>query len=259
MGGTQGIIDTHKQYSKLSNELDQVNFYMIFSGNLSMLDIEKLHDRIGAEIGKKLTQNGIVRHKIYGVGGGGGGVEGVWEIIKTLWENRDIMIFVSSLRFFLKRTYARYLNNSVSNLYPRVLVHFNIESESSVNKIEKKDLCSVTYMKLSNLLCITNHILNELKSSYNAFFFDLSVELKINSIGYSSTYSLCHELRKSREKRMLKIIKNLKVIPNLNSTYDALNFNFVRRSDKGLDTDGNLHFKDYYFFFSTNTLSDFLK
>src|SRR5690606_11279398 len=101
-----------------------------------------------------------------------------------------------------------------------------------VDKVESKDLEQIATRNLSSLLIITNDVLKNLKRKYPSYRFNLSVEVRIDSIDYASIFRLKDEFRENRVSQILDFIKNLKVRANLYSDVTVLKYNFVKREDR---------------------------
>lgn len=259
MGGTQAEFDRRRQYELLSNDLVHVMYYVYIS-NIPLLDVGKLQGKFEKIIGIELEKNGIQSFQVVGVGGGGGGGgETFWEIIKFLWGHREILTFLVSMFQFIKTFYINLIKTSVKSSYPLVDAHFIIDANSKVDKLKKNELDSVFSESLANLLIVTNSILSAINSDYPAFRFNLSVEGRVNSIGYSTTFRLDHHSRISKESRIIEIIQNLRLRSNTSSDYQLSKFDLVKRSDRYTKSNGVYKFNDYYLFFSKNIISDYFK
>lgn len=259
MGGvTQKMLETEHQLTVLSDELDKVSFMFDFisRGNISLLDSTKLHDQFEKEIAELLLRNGVKSCTFCLADGGGGGLGTLWEIIKVLWENKDIIMFASSLFYFVKGIFIQYERNSVKNLYPIVVVVFKITSESELENLPKDEISSIVSKKLANLLVVANGVLEEMKGRYKPFKFDIFVEVRINSMGFYSSYSARHEQRLIIENKFLRFIKDLKVIPGKKNSYHAMPLNFIRRVDRVDKSGSGTSNKKYYFWASTKTVAD---
>ncbi len=222
MGGSQEMIDASNQYSDIVEEFKYVHFYIFFSRpGQGIADFNLLYNKIISEICNGLDKYGVESYEVHEVGGGGGGgdFETIAEIIKSCWQRRDLIVFFGSLLSYFKGLYFGYLNSRIKNYYPKISVHFKIETESKIDKVYEDDLSSVAKEKLANLLIISNAILNDIHSVYEIIEFDLSVEVSLNEIEFSTTFNLPQKYRNKREKQVLRLIKRMPIKRNTQNVY----------------------------------------
>jgi len=260
MGGTQAMIDSGKQYEVLSKNFKHVGCYIFFSRmSGSTIDYAALYKNLVSDVSKELEKYGITSYEFYEAGGGGGGFETFWDIIKELWENRDLISFFWSMVRFLKILHIRYEINSTKKFYTEALVSFKIESDGELDKLSKRDLEDTVSSTLANLLIVTNAILDDLRSKYKAISFDLSVEARLPFFDFSSAFVLKQKYRNSRDKQMLRYINSLKVKKGICTLHEFKPLYLIKRTDRTNNSEGNLKFKEYYMLLSTSILSDLFK
>jgi len=258
MGGTQSMIDAQNEHEVLTKDLKHVNCYVFFSRiNKSSIDYQVLYENLVRDISLGLKKYGITSYEFYEAGGGGDGLETIWDLLKILWENKDVISFVGSLISFFKNFFYQLEVRKVEKFYTEALVVFRLETNSKFNSLSKGEIEDTVSFTLANLLTITNAILDDQKSKYSAIHFNLSVEARLPFYDFSSTFNLIQEYRKSREKQMLRFLKSLKIKKGVTIQHDLIPLHFVKRTDRTVDSKGYSHFKKYYMLFSTKILRDY--
>ncbi len=265
MGGGQEEFNKSQQFYKTCDELDNVKYFVHFpnNNNLEIFNTAKLHDALTKQVDLRLDAYSIRHTKLDVSGGGGGGFETFLEILKALWDNKQILVFVVSIGTFIHRILNSYINNINLPLKPRVLLAFVIESQSNISKIDKKTLHYLISNRISNLLNVANSISESLSEDLKAIRFDISVEAQIKYINYSVMFSLNSEQNSIfNRSRYLRIIKNIKIRSNHFCNYSVTKWLAIRRSDgKRFTTDcssvGRAYASNKFLLISTGILSDY--
>lgn len=263
MGGGKELFEANKQEEKLSKELDIVSFYVYFpnKGNLLLFDLDKLYKKLTKTISKKLQDYGLQSKEIQ-VEGGGGGFETILEIIKSFWENKDILAFLTSIVKLIKSVHSLWLRKSIDNLKPYIDIHFFIEADCKVDKITSSELNYIVSRRLANLLVVSGSVLDNLQANFGGFCFTISVEAKVNSKHFSASFAIPSNRTGSKINRLLQVISNLKIRECLQSAYKIIYLNVVCRSDtKLIKTKNSIDVKNTktnYLIISSNLLSDYV-
>lgn len=263
MGGGKELYESNIQQEKLNKELDTISFYVYFpnKGNLLLFDLDKLYKKLTKTISKRLQDYGLFSKEIQ-VEGGGGGFETILEILKSFWENKDILTFIMSIGNFIKNVHSLWVRRNIDNLKPYIDIHFFIEADCEVNKIKPSELNYIISRRLANLLVVSSGVLDNLQASFGGFCFTVSVEAKVNSKHFSAFFALPSNRTSYKINRLLQVISNLRIRECLHSVYKTIYLNVICRSDtKLIRTKNSIDAKNTkinYLIISSNLLSDYL-
>src|SRR3989344_3288214 len=165
MGGTKADFIKNKLINKLSEDLDLVKFHIDFSGNMTLIQVDPIYDSISKTIQNYLKKTGV-KYLEVGVGGGGGGLETLKEIVEGFLANRDILVSASSLIYFIKNLYTSHLNLNLANSKPNVNLNFIIDSDLDTKILRNKELEEMVSNRLKNLLQTARAICLKIENRY---------------------------------------------------------------------------------------------
>lgn len=260
------MFESSKQFYKASGDLDEVKYYIHFQdkANWALFDLSKLNEILNKEISQYFKRN-CVKYSLVEVSwGGGGGVETLLEILKIFWKNKDIIMLAVSLIGVLKSAFLKILSTNTDNSKPAMDIHCWIETDSDINKIDKKELQYLLSNRLATLLLITNDISKLLQKKHRYLNCGFSIEAKLNSIDFAVSFVMPHRFRnKINVSRLLRIIKALKVRPSRFIDFTFTKWLAILRSDSKISRSSGSFKREvlnnYYLFFSSEVLSDRFK
>ena len=263
MGGTKEEIEQGNQIQKAWNELDNVSYYFLTSekSNFELFDLNTLFPNLIKTIESYFDKSGIKYSYLGPIDRGGGGGFSIIELLKLLWQNKDIFSFFHSLIFFFKSFYTSYVNNQVKNVKPRIDLYLLIETNAELVKVPNNYINYMFSTKTINLTQISNSLANHITSEYNFILCDIFIESRINTKNYSANFFFSNENRnESKLNRFLLIIKNIKIRNFLYSSYKFSHLGLIKRSDSFWNSKLREFGKSthYYLLVSTNIISDFL-
>lgn len=255
MGGGYELFEIGQQSGNFGSELKKIRFLVSFSNvETSLFDSYSLGQSITQEITTYFVSNKIQSEPIQ-VGGMGGGIGSFLEILRELWENKELISFVITLINFIKIKIRSRIQKNVKNLKPRIALTFKIESTSPINKLKRSDVEITLARCAANLLIISNSIAELTQENHKFLRCDFSINISITSKDFSYVIKIPEESRNSHNiNKFLAVIKNIKVQTGLHSTYNIGALNLLQRIDWVKKR--NIR---YFFCLSTNIVNDFLK
>jgi hypothetical protein len=183
----------------------------------------------------------------------GGGFDGLWAMLKILWENKEIIQIVLAIAGgfwrLIKLQRGWYLEKSIRNSRPRFIMSVCIIDN---DKYLEDEIPRWIADYLVNLKFVTDEITGRLSEKFPLFVFDQSISLWIPAKNVSHNYYFSHENQNRHSlARFIKICKGLPFF--INRTIDH-NFKWlIHRRDSYLS---NQKSKVYWFFLSNWILSD---
>lgn len=227
-------------------------------GNNTFFDTSQTRELIVGDIENYFKKYGL-NYEIHPPGGkGGGGAETFWNLFKLAWDNKQvigIVLFLLKKLVDITRNNFYILHVTNSKLRPKVSISLNIELYE-----DSKWMLTSLSNRLINLKHISDDLCKELSIKYPIFKFNQLFGLSF----FPYNFFVKYELRAERQNgfnsmRLMRLFKNLRIRKYYNIRYSFINWFAIMRYDiPGVEMNGkNKSSKKYYFFFSTNIISDY--
>lgn len=233
MGGSIEMFEEQEQIERVSRGISKVNYCVRFAdlGNWELLGRDKIYEKICGETDSYFEEMGV-DHALVEVESGGGGLETFREIVMQLWQNRDLIAFIVSLGRQFKSVYRAFVNNKVKNMKPRLDFSFWLESDDKVDKLDTPLLGDVISRRYTNLLTISNNLINKLHDSYPFIGLDYSVGVRLLHIRFSMTIAVPGYKRdESTINRFLSLIMNMKIKKHTFTDYRINGIGIIMKSE----------------------------
>lgn len=260
MGGGPEVFETNKQYQSLSDELKHVTYYLAPSmiGNSALIDVNSILVSIRHDIDQYFKENGINHTDLGEVGGMGGG-GGFLELLKELWEKKDLIaLAITSIKFasiLAKNEYRKRLENKTKPLYFRLNLNLSISSDYSTEKIGNDYLEDYLIKVLSNLLLVSYALHKQIieKRSFLKLDIDLNASIKSKTFNFA-LYLPSEEAEKQKKSKMLSILKTVTIKNDLSKSFRIIWKIIIKRTDL---KEGENKGKNYYFLTPSKLIKDY--
>lgn len=217
MGGSRQSITAGQNIRNAYFELEIVHCAIdLITDNNVLFDRSKLFPKLNAKAAKYLEHYGV-KFEIGKPAGLGGGVIGkLFDIIKELWANKEIIGILLAISNHLYKSLIRLTNKN----RPRVNVSLRIETVTDLEYVQDSDLDSIVISELINLKNLSDGLCSLLKQDYPIFVFDQSFGVSIQKKSFSVNYFISDEYRKSFNRyRIMRLFERLKIESNVASRY----------------------------------------
>lgn len=261
------VIDhNQRKILKLEKDLSLVEFY-IYSpspNDFALINRDKFYPIVVKEIEEYFLKNGIDARWLGPVDGGGGGFETLLEIIKKIWENKDIIEFLLSLIGFFKNRVIGFASKKVSDNKISLDIGLSVSSDENIDGIPDEISNSFLTLKLKNLLLISNDLAEFISAKHGFLSINTNFEATVRSQDFIISFSLIKEQMKDiNVARYLKIIENAKIRFGKVIRYSVTNLWLIKREEGEISFTGRSSsshkFKNYYFIFSSRLLKDLIR
>ncbi|MBP9819116.1 hypothetical protein KBC79_00035 [Candidatus Woesebacteria bacterium] len=262
-----GVIDeSQNNYYNFDKELSKVEFYIHAPrpNDFSLINRDKFYPLVVKEIEKYFTNNGVNAKWIGPVDGGGGGMESLIEIIKNVWENKDIFEFIIAFFGFFKNQLINIATKSVNHNKITLDIGLSIHCDSNSGNVSKADLDFLLREKMKNLLLISNDLADFISSKHGFMSINTNFEATIRAQNFMISFSLNSDQRKVINiARYLNIIDNSRIRVRKIIRYTVTKLLLIKREEGEIDFSGRSSishgYKNFYFIFSSRLLKEFIK
>jgi hypothetical protein len=187
----------------------------------------------------------------------GGGLDTILNILKTAWQNKDIIYAIFNIAYLLKRNYLNWIDDYLKKNKPRVVIILVVNYSTTGDYWCIGD-------EINGLKFLADEIYRELSKKYPIFIFDQSLFVTFEDLEKrADCYITSEKNNKFNRYRLFKIFDSFSGKRNMQYHFSITNFFAVKRTENELNRSGSSwigsNSKYYYLFFSSRILSDYLK